>query len=282
MIFVTEKRMADKILSLEEKAARLTARLKELGCAVVAFSGGADSALLAYCAKRAMGGGALAVTIWSPLLAERDREEIFSFTGRYNIPLLRIRFDETGDSEFRRNKPDRCYRCKSMRLELLERCARERNIPWVLDGSNVSDLSDYRPGMRALQESDSAVSPLLECGFTKEDVRALSRLHGLPTAEKPAAACLASRIPTNTHINKETLSLIDRGEEIVRAFLPENAQVRLRRLGEKAKIETDREYIPGLSADLGVIREKLSALGFDGVSIADEGYQMGGATAQSK
>lgn len=272
--------MSGADLSLGKKNERLTSRLTELGRAAVAFSGGTDSALLAYCASIALAEKTCAMTIWSPLLSRKDREDILSFTERYNIRLIRVDFDETADEEFSENRPDRCYRCKSLRLKALEAAARDADIPWVLDGSNVSDLSDYRPGMKALEESKATLSPLLECGFTKEDVRSLSRVYGLPTAEKPAAACLASRIPTNVSIEKDLLRLVDRGEELIRARLPLNAQVRLRFDGETAKIETDRENNPSLSAVFDIISDELAALGIDRNSISCQNYRMGGATTQ--
>lgn len=263
---------------MREKELCLTSLLKKLGRAAVAFSGGADSALLAYSASRALGSQAFAVTVWSPLLSQKDREEILSFTEKYDIPLIRVDFDETEDAEFRENGSERCYRCKSTRLEILEKTARKWNIPWVLDGSNIDDLDDYRPGMRALKESKMTLSPLLECGFTKGDVRALSRLYGLPTAAKPAAACLASRIPTGVRIEKDFLALIDKGEDIIRACLPDNAQIRLRFDGKTAKIETDRENIAKLAAVFGALEKELLALGINSVTIAEEGYKMGGVS----
>lgn len=266
--------------SLGKKSELLTARLRELGRAAVAFSGGTDSALLAYCASAALAEKACAITIWSPLLSRKDREDILSFTEKYSIRLIRVEFDETADEEFRENKADRCYRCKSLRLQALEAAARDADIPWVLDGSNISDLSDYRPGMRALEESKATLSPLLECGFTKKDVRSLSRIYGLPTADKPAAACLASRIPTNVHVEKDLLRIVDQGEELIRARLPLNAQVRLRFDGQTAKIETDRENIPSLSAVFDIIRDELAALGIDREYISCQDYKMGGATTQ--
>lgn len=263
---------------MREKELCLMSRLKELGRAAVAFSGGADSALLACSAARALGPQAFAVTIWSPLLSQKDRDEIMSFTEKYDIPLIRVDFDETEDAEFRENGSERCYRCKALRLKKLEETAKEWDIPWILDGSNVDDLDDYRPGMRALRESKMTLSPLLECGFTKDNVRALSRLYGLPTAAKPAAACLASRIPTGVRIEKDFLALIDKGEDILRAHLPVNAQIRLRFDGRNAKIETDRENAAGLSAVFGMLEKEFLALGMTSVTIAEGGYKMGGVS----
>ena len=267
---------------IREKEKRLAARLKELGHAAVAFSGGTDSALLLYSASRSLGSRAAAISLWSPLLSQRDRDEIISFTDKYAISLICVEFDETRDAEFCLNGSDRCYRCKSLRLQIMAAAAQERGIPWVLDGSNASDLLDYRPGMRAIGESKITLSPLLECGFTKDDIRSLSRRYKLPTAEKPAAACLASRIRTNVTIEKSFLQIIDEGEEIIRAFLPDNAQVRLRYDGKIAKIETDRENIPRLSAVFNCVKKELFARGLEETVISTDGYRMGSVTSRPK
>lgn len=268
--------------SIAEKERRLAASLKELGRAAVAFSGGTDSALLLHETVQALGRQAFAMTIWSPLLSQRDREDIAAFVGKYEIPLVKVALDETMDAAFCENRDDRCYACKLLRLKALEEGARQWKIPWVLDGSNASDLMDYRPGMRALAESETVLSPLLECGFTKDEVRGLSRLRGLPTADKPAAACLASRIRTGVRIGKELLPLIDSAEEIVRLYLPDGAQVRARFDGRSIKIETDRENLPGLSAVFDDIRKELSALGLDGVETSTGEYRMGSVTSRPK
>lgn len=261
-----------------KKEACLNSRLKELGKVAVAFSGGTDSALLAYCASIALPSRAFAITIWSPLLSQKDREEILIFTGKYDIPLIRVSFDETKDAEFRENNCERCYRCKSMRLKALEEHAVRWHIPWILDGSNTDDLNDCRPGMRALAENGRTFSPLLECGFSKEEVRALSRRYSLSTADKPAAACLASRIPAGIPVERDMLTIIDKGEDILRSYLPVNTQIRLRFDGKNAVIETEKEYINGLSALFNTLSRQLLALGIAKITIAEEGYKMGGTT----
>lgn len=260
---------------MHSKEYYLNTRLKALGRVAVAFSGGVDSSLLAFCAARALPSQSFAMTVWSPLLSESDRREILAFTEKYDIPLIRVEFDETKDGEFRKNSCERCYRCKSMRLEILEERAREWSIPWILDGSNVDDLDDYRPGMRALAESKFTVSPLLECGFTKRDVRELSRGYGLSTADKPASACLASRVPVGVPVKKELLTIIDKGEDILRAFLPRGAQARLRFDGKNAVIETEKENIAGLLGAYDELRGQLLRLGITEVSVDRGGYRMG-------
>jgi len=264
-----------KLLSLKK-------RLKELKRVAVAFSGGVDSALLGYVANEVMPGQTFLFTIWSPLLSKRDRDEIFSFAERFCIPLIRIPADETESEDFCMNHAERCYICKSLRIKALERYANEWHIPWVLDGSNQDDLCDYRPGMRALREAKRTVSPLLEAGLTKREIRALSDEYGLPTAKKPAAACLASRIPTGVRISRDLLEAADRGEDVLRRYLPYEAQLRLRFDGKTAKIETDREFIPSLSLYLTSIRTELSGIGIADVEIDPEGYRMGSVTFRQK
>ncbi len=280
MIFVTGKRKID--MAADEKFLCLEKRLKELGRVAVAFSGGVDSSFLAYAANRVLGNQAFAISIWSPLLSSKDRNDIFSFAERYNIPLIRIHLDETESVEFCANTPERCYICKSMRLKNLEKYAKEWSIPWILDGTNTDDLKDYRPGMRALKESKLTVSPLLECGFTKADIRKMSALFELPTAEKPAAACLASRIPTRTEVRKEILTTIDICEDMLRMMLPDNTQIRLRYDGTTAKIETDRSLIAGLSEKINIIEDKLAPFGIHNVLIEQDGYSMGSVTSRSR
>ncbi len=262
---------------LEKKLDCLNEYIKGLGKAAVAFSGGTDSALLAYTAKKALGDNASAFTIWSPLLSDKDKEDILNFTDSYDIALVKIPFDETKDPSFCENSKERCYFCKSARVKALEARAAELNIPWVLDGSNTDDLGDFRPGMKALGESKHVKSPLLECGFSKSEIRAASHLFGLPTADKPAAACLASRIPTGTPVRKGLLESIEMGEKILRNYIPSKYQLRMRFDGETARIETDSNCIEIITNHLAEISIKLAEAGVKNTIICKGGYKMGGA-----
>jgi len=280
VISATEER--DDLRAVKEKYRELTDSIRKLGRAATAFSGGVDSSLLAYAAKDALGYDAYAFTLWSPLLPGDDKREILSFAARYGIRLFKIEHYELSSNDFCENSPERCYVCKSARLDALASLAEELDIPWLLDGSNIDDLNDWRPGMRALRESKIARSPLLECGLSKKDIREISSYLGLPTAVKPSAACLASRIPTGTVITKDLILKIDAGEGMIKKYLPANAQLRMRYDGRTAKIETDRENIPSLSQSLVSISEELALIGIADVFIEENGYVMGNATARPK
>ena len=156
------------------------------------------------------------------------------------------------------------------------------NIPWILDGSNVDDTSDYRPGMRALKECKSVISPLLECGFTKKEIREMSAMIGLPTAHKPASACLASRIPTGVPIDKAKITSVAVGEEVIRQYLPDTAQVRMRYDGLSARIETDSCHIPIIEQFLPKITSELKDIGVKDISVDRGGYKMGGVTQRAQ
>lgn len=269
-------------MTSEEKFAALERRIRELGRAAIAFSGGADSSLLAYIAHSAIGTRASAVTVWSPLLSEADRNELTAFTEKYGIALIKIDFNETSSADFCANTPERCYICKRIRLKLMEACAAAHAIPWLLDGSNADDISDFRPGMRALKESSRTLSPMLELGITKAEIRSMSRALGLPTADKPAAACLASRVKSGVRITPEMLAAIDSGEAVLRTYVPREKQLRLRFDGETAKIETEPDIIPRIENCFDDIKTKLAAIGFAKVQIDRGGYKMGNANGAER
>ncbi|MDY9921508.1 MAG: ATP-dependent sacrificial sulfur transferase LarE [Synergistota bacterium] len=272
----------DDLLSPEDKYQELVKLIRKLGRAAVAFSGGVDSALLVFAAKEALGDNAVALTVWSPLLSVKDKGEVLSFAEIYEVRLFKIEHDDLLSRDFCENGPERCYLCKSRRLVAMSSYAAQHEISWLLDGSNTDDLNDHRPGMKALNESANVLCPLLECGLSKKEIREISSKLGLPTANKPSAACLASRIPTGTAINEERISKVDVGESLIRKYLPFDAQLRMRYDGITAKIETDRKNIPGLIKDLSLITDELASVGITDVQVMKDGYSIGGATFRQK
>ena len=265
-----------------DKYDNLKRRLSQLNSAAVCFSGGVDSALLAYAAREALEERTAAFTIWSPLLPESDKKEIVSFTDFFSIPLIKIVHDDLRYADFRENGPERCYICKKRRIKALADTAGKLGIRWLLDGTNTDDLCDNRPGIRALEGSPSVLTPFLEFGISKREIRNISSSLALPTALKPSAACLASRVPAGTEITKEMISLVDAGEALIRNFLPHCALLRMRYDGKLATIETDRENIPGLSKNFRTISSKLAEIGILHASIRPDGYITGGVISQRR
>jgi uncharacterized protein len=261
----------------ENRTGKLLALLRGMKKAAVAFSGGADSTLLAAAAARALGDNAVAVTAVSPTLPAWELEDAARFADLIGIRHVVLPVSELDCPEFVRNDNERCYYCKKFRFELLCRWAGEQDISWVVEGSNTDDLKDYRPGMRAVGELDRVRSPLLESGFSKADIRELSKEWNLPSWEKPAAACLASRIAYGTTITAEALRQVEQAEEIVRSFCPPNVQVRVRHHGSLARIEAEPDVLPLLaSAERAArIAASLTALGFVWVTVDLAGYRMG-------
>lgn len=261
----------------DKKTEGLLAILTELEQAVVAFSGGVDSTLLAAAAFRALGENAVAVTVVSPTLPARERADAEASGEKIGIRHFQLPLSELDDPAFVANDSERCYYCKKFRFEALLAWAKERNIPWVLDGSNRDDLRDYRPGMRAIADLKGVRSPLLEAGFTKRDIRSLSKEWGLSSWEKPASACLASRIAYGIPLTEKALKQVELGEEILRSFCPANTQLRLRHHGFLARIEAPSEMLPMLAAPERAERigEALAALGFSFSTLDLAGYRMG-------
>lgn len=263
---------------LKKKEERLLDLLQTMEHAAVMFSGGTDSTLLTAAAVRALGDEAVAVTIVSPTLPQWERSDAEQYAASMGIRHFSVLLSELGEPLFVRNDRDRCYHCKALRLRTLAAWASHGGYPWLLDGSNLDDLSDERPGMRALAEVPGIRSPLLEAEFTKADVRSLSREWNLPSWKKPAGACLASRIPYGIPITAENLSQVEGAEEFIRSLCGADSQIRVRHHGDIARIEVDPDLIPLLaSKDMsGKIAEALQSLGFPYVALDLRGYRMGG------
>ncbi len=261
---------------LDYKLAALARRLHELESVVVAFSGGADSAFLAAIAHRELGAErAHAVTAVSPSLAGSEEADCRSLAAEWGLRWTPVETYEMEQAAYRSNDADRCYHCKAELMDVVTPIAVADGATVVL-GVNLDDLGDHRPGQRAAAEA-GACFPLVDAGFTKDDVRAASRRLGLRTWDKPAAACLASRVPYGTEVTVGILSRVERAESVLHTL--GFRQCRVRHYDKTARIEVD-------SADLAAVVERradivaaLRAAGYDYVTLDLEGFRSGNLNA---
>ena len=259
---------------LGARSGALEAGLRAAGSLVVAYSGGVDSAYLAYLATRVLGARALSVTAESPSYPERHRAMALAIARDFGLQHVVIRTDELARPEYRANAGDRCYHCKHELYARLTALARARGFAAVADGSNADDRGDYRPGRRAAREF-GVMSPLDAAGLTKADIRALSREAGLPTWDEPASACLSSRIPHFSEVTEEKLRTIEAAESALRRL--GFRVMRVRHHGDIARLEFDRaEMSRALAPEMAsAIDHALRALGFTYVTIDLRGYRTG-------
>src|SRR5260221_9844233 len=258
----------------EEKENLLLARLAETPSLIVALSGGADSAYLAWAAHEALGARALSVTALSPSYSAHDRAIVEEFVGKLGLRHEFIETHELDNPAYRANAADRCYFCKDELFSVLDGIARDRGFAAVAYGVNADDTLDFRPGHRAAKEH-RVLAPLLDAGLHKVEIPALSRRAGLPTWDRPASACLASRVPYGTEVTPERLTLIERGETPLRELGFRQFRVRLHDNLARVEIapeEMDRAFSKGTSA---AISQALKRAGFTYVALDLEGYRQG-------
>jgi uncharacterized protein len=261
----------------QKKVSDLKRRFQEIGSAVVAFSGGVDSAVLVAVAREELGGRMIAATSVSPSMPTSDIGLVEKFCKERCIPHRFVETKEFENPVFLANPDDRCYFCKRHLYGTMAELADELGFRFVVEGTNSSDLSGHRPGYRASRENPRVITPLIECGFTKDDVRRLANELALPNADKPSSACLSSRVPTGSALSGDLLMRIDRAEDLLRSMGA--TQVRLRHHGDVARIEV----LPGemkLCLDRRQeIYEGLKKLGWKFVSLDMQGYRTGGGNA---
>ncbi len=243
--------------------------------AVVALSGGVDSAVVALAARKALGNGALAITADYKTLSEEELETARLVAKEIGIAHRVIHYDELENPEFVKNDNLRCYHCRTELGQHLAEEARMAGITLIVDGTNIDDLSDYRPGIRALREN-GVRSPMVELGIGKSEIRRIAKELGLSIYDKPSNACLASRIPTGKAVTYERLNRIESSESIVKAVFGVR-QVRVRDHGEVARIEVGRDELAKVFDEerLALVDSKLKQLGFKFVSIDAGGYESG-------
>src|ERR1700732_2039096 len=268
-------RVADQAqLSAEAKETLLLKELAELPSVIVALSGGADSAYLAWAAHRAMGDHALSLTALSPSYSAHDRVVVEEFVRQLGVRHEFIETHEMDNPKYRANATDRCYFCKDELFTVLDVMAQERRFAAIAYGVNADDTLDFRPGHRAATEH-RVLAPLLDAGLHKAGMRLLPQRAGLPPWDRPASACLASRLPYGTEVTPERLALVERGEAALRDLGFRQFRVRLH--DKLARIEISPDEMPlAFSQDMAAkIAQRLKNAGFTYVALDLEGYRQG-------
>lgn len=259
-------------LPLNEKYKQLQAILSRMGSLVVGYSGGVDSSLLVWIAHAVLGESMLAVTVRSPVESPEETQRAIELAHQGGFRHKVIDLDELADPVFSANPPDRCFHCKLRRFQAMQRIAQVEGITWLADGTNQDDAADYRPGVRALQQI-GVRSPLAEAGFTKADIRALSKALGLPNWNKAAAPCLATRFPYGTFLSRVELERVGQAEVYLHSlgFTP----IRVRVHQGLARIEVAEEYFPAVLSQREQIVAALHQMGYVYVALDLHGFRSG-------
>jgi pyridinium-3,5-biscarboxylic acid mononucleotide sulfurtransferase len=265
----------------QEKLQRLKAVLHDMGSVLVAYSGGVDSTFVASVAREVLGDQAVAVTGISPSISQTERDEARDLAERIGIRHVTIDTQEMDDPGYVANSPLRCYHCKTELYGKLQPLAEKLGLNAVADGSNMDDTGDFRPGRKAASEH-SVRSPLIEAGLTKQEIRLLSKERDLPTWDKPAMACLSSRIPYGTPVTVLALDQISAAELFIRGLGVR--ELRVRHHGDIARIETDQQGMDILTepANRDAVVARLKELGYLFVALDLSGYKSGSMNAAVK
>jgi pyridinium-3,5-biscarboxylic acid mononucleotide sulfurtransferase len=262
----------------EAKREKLHAQLQQAGRLLVAYSGGVDSAYLAWAAHEALGANMLAIIADSPSLARAQLLDAITFAKEQSIPLEVVETAELERPEYVRNDAQRCFFCKDELFTLMERLRGERGFDAIAYGVNLDDQGDFRPGQKAAS-SHKVTAPLLDAGLTKEEIRTLARNAGLRIWNKPASACLSSRIEYGRPVTREALEVVEKGEDAVREL--GFRQFRVRHHGDIVRVEISREELPRAldPAMAGEFTRIFKALGFKFVTLDLEGFRSGSMNA---
>jgi len=269
-----EREIVNAVASFARKDNHLRHILADHPRLIVAYSGGVDSAFLAWTAHQVLGSQMLAVVADSPSLARTHLQEALAFARDHKIPIAVVETNELENPAYRRNDAMRCFHCKDELFTVLERFRNERGFDAIAYGINVDDQGDFRPGQQAAREH-SILAPLLEAGLTKAEIRELARQSDLQVWDKPASACLSSRMEYGRPVTPEALSVIERGEDALRKM--GFRQFRVRHHGEIVRIEIAREELPrALTAEMAAaFTAQFKALGFKFVTLDMEGFRSG-------
>lgn len=259
---------------IDRKERKLFGLLADMGRVMVAYSGGTDSAYLAWAANKTLGAEAVAVTADSASIPESHKRSAEEFVARFGIRHRYVETREFENPDYTRNDQNRCFHCKDELFRRLEEVGAELGASVIAYGVNKDDTADFRPGHRAAAQH-AVRAPLLEAGLTKAEIRELSRRENLPTWDRPAAACLSSRIPYGTEVTRENVKLVEAGEETLAALGFRVFRVRYH--GELARIEIGRGELPkALDLEMaGTIARRFKELGFQYVTLDLEGYRQG-------
>ena len=251
---------------LKQKYGKLKESIKKLGSAIVAFSGGIDSALVLKVAYDTLGEKAVAVTADSPSLPRRELEETKRITKQIGARHLVINTEETKNENYLKNPNNRCYSCKSELYTKLKIVSAQLEINNLVNGTNLDDLGDYRPGLQAADEN-GIVSPLKEAKFTKQDVRNLAKHLGLGAWDKPSSPCLSSRVPYGQEITMQKLAMIEQAENFLKDF--GIRELRVRHFGNTARIEVKEDDKSIVDENFNSIQKKFSEIGFNEVIVSN-------------